>query len=360
MPNELVTFFPDWRGDPYLDDLGAALAEEGWRYEIVGRKGLMKALVGAIRGRGTVHLHWFEAFSPRRSVMDGLVAWLYLPALWLAGRRGRLIWTVHNVVPHEGYAPLVGTRFLRLLARSSSRILVHFDQTRETVARAFRSSGKIAVTPAAAFGHAHGPPIGRAEARTSISDRLTDDAMLFVQIGSLRRYKQPATTVLAFRDVAPPSAMLFVAGPCEDDSIEAEVTRAAGGDPRILLRFGRLTDGELVAALCAADWSISPYLRIDNPGAVNVSVAYGCPVIAPAFPSVREMTTGHPSILYPLDGESRQRLADAIVAASTAKGPQADVGRRPPAVSRREQARQTAEQYRAARGDRDAAMPHST
>lgn len=348
--NDLVTFFPDWRGgDPYLDELAGALSAEGWRCEIVGRRGLMLALIAAIGGRGTVHVHWFEALTPRRNWFDGIVAWLYLPALWLAGRRGRLIWTVHNVTPHAGYAPLVGTRFLRVLARSSSRILVHFDETREAVERQFAAPGKIFVTQAASFGHAHGPPVDRSEARARISDLLTEDMKLFVQVGSLRGYKQPATTVLAFRDAAPSSAMLLVAGPCEDDSIKADVIRAAADDSRIILRFGRLPDENLVTALCAADWSICPYLRIDNPGAVNLAVAYNCPVIAPAFPQVRELTFGHPSILYSIEGPARHRLAEAIVAAATEQVVSAAESRAKVTVSRREQARQTAEQYLAAR-----------
>jgi glycosyltransferase involved in cell wall biosynthesis len=346
---ELVTFFPDWRGDPYLDDLGSALAEQGWRYALVGRKGLMLALFAAMRGRGTVHLHWFEAFTPRRNRLDGLVAWLYLPALWLAGRRGRVIWTVHNVTPHEGYAPLVGTSFLRRLARSSSRILVHFDQTREAVEAKFSTAGKTFVTHAASFGHAHGPPIGRAEARASISGSLTEDTTLFVQVGSLRAYKQPATTAQAFRDTAPPTAMLLIAGPCEDESIEAEVVRAAANDPRIVLQFGRLPNEKLVAALCAADWSICPYLRIDNPGAVNLSVSYGCPVIAPNLSQVRELTIGHPAILYPVDGSAREQLGGAIATAATRTRSPVAEGAARPAVTRREQARQTSEHYLAAR-----------
>jgi beta-1,4-mannosyltransferase len=348
---ELVTFFPDWRGgDPYLDELAGALTDEGWRCEIVGRKGLMLALMAAAGGRGTVHLHWFEAFTPSRNWFDGLVAWLYLPALWLAGRRGRLVWTVHNVIPHAGYAPLIGTRFLGLLARSSSRILVHFDETREIVGRQFSVPGKIFVTPAATFGHAHGPPIDRSTARARICDRLTDDSTLFVQVGSLRGYKQPATTVLAFRDSAPSSAMLLVAGPCEDESIKADVIRAAADDPRIMLRFGRLSDENLVSALCAADWSVCPYLRIDNPGAVNLAVSYDCPVIAPALPQVRELTFGHPSILYSTDSPAREQLADAIVAAATKRASPAGESQVRITVSRRDQARQTAEHYLAARG----------
>ena len=104
--DDLVTFFPDWRGDPYIDDLGAALVEEGWQFRLAGRKGLLFALLAAAAGRGTVHLHWYEGLTPKRKAIEGLLAWSFLPLFWLAGLRGRLIWTVHNVVPHDGFRAL--------------------------------------------------------------------------------------------------------------------------------------------------------------------------------------------------------------------------------------------------------------
>ena len=346
---DVVTFFPDWRGgDPYLDDLARELSAQGWRSRIVGRKGLLFALAAAIMGRGLVHLHWFEGFTPERRWFEGVVAWLYVPALWLAGLRGRVFWTVHNVMPHDGYAPFIGLRFLKLLARSSSRILVHFDETRQVVEERFNARGKVSVVHAATFGHAHGPPVDRASARARISDHLRADAMLFVQVGSLRSYKQPAATVQAFRDAAPSSALLLVSGLCIDDALKADVIRVAADDPRITLRFARLSNEDLVTALCAADWSICPYTSIDNPGAVNLSVAYDCPVIAPAFGPVVEMTRGHPVMLYPPHGQVREHLASVIASAAETRLAPAD-GKGGLRVTRREQARQTSEQYRAAR-----------
>ena len=306
------------------------------------------ALAAAIIGRGTVHLHWFEGFTPERHWFEGVVAWIYVPALWLAGRRGRLFWTVHNVVPHEGYAPLVGLRFLKLLARSSSRIFVHFDETRQVVEERFSARGKVSVIPAATFGHAHGPLVDRASARARISDHLTADTMLFVQVGSLRSYKQPATTVQAFRDAAPESAQLLVSGLCVDEALRADVIRVAANDPRITLHFDRLSNEKLVTTLCAADWSICPYTNIDNPGAVNLSMSYDCPVIAPELGPVVEMTQGHPVMLYPPDGPARQQLASVIAKAAAMRVAPAD-GRGGRRITRREQARQTSEQYIAAR-----------
>jgi beta-1,4-mannosyltransferase len=342
-----VAFFPDWADDSYLTGLAFALRSEGWSVDLVDRKGLTHALVGAIAGRNFVHLHWYEALPVRRIRSDGIRSWFLLPMLWLAGRRGRLIWTVHNVRPHEGCPPLMGVPFLKLLARSASRILVHFDHTRELVAKKFGARGKVFVTPPASFGDSHGAAIPRAEARAKLFGSSADDSIVFVQIGNLRAYKDPATTIRAFREVAPPSALLFVAGKCRSSEIRSQILEAAAEDPRVIVRFDFLSDADIVAALCAADWSICPYRAIDNPGAVNLSVGYGCPIIAPAFPSVVELTADHPAILYSTEGPRREHLSAAIAQAARMESVALSTSRLNDST-RREQARQTAAHYLAA------------
>jgi hypothetical protein len=73
-----------------------------------------------------------------------------------------------------------------------------------------------------------------------------------------------------------------------------------------------------------------------------------CPVIAPALGPVVEMTHGHPVMLYPPEGPARQHLACVIAKAAEMRLAPAD-GKSGLRVTRREQARQTSEQYRAAR-----------
>jgi len=345
-----VTFFPPWPNTPYLAGLAAGLAAEGWRVELVGRKGLFQALVRAALGRGTVHLHWYEGFTLGRNWTGGLVAWLFLPLLWLAGRRGRLIWTVHNLVPHEGYGLFLGPGFVRLLARASTRLLVHFEAHREEVERRLGVPGKVFVTPPAGYGRLHGSPVERGEARARAGYPADDDLMLFVQFGPLRRYRQPATTIHAFRDAAPSDARLLVAGACFDAHLMEEMHAAAAGDPRITIRTDRLSDPELLAALCAADWAILPYVAIYYPGAVSVAVAYGCPLIAPDLPGVRALAAGHPAILYPPGVPTRPALADAVRAASERAASERAAYRRPlrarpPQPTWREQARDTIAHY---------------
>jgi hypothetical protein len=350
-----VTLFPDW-DDLYLRQLAEGVTAAGWECEMVGPEGISAALADAAEGRGTVHIHWYEGFNPRRTRRDGLTAWMQLPLLMAAGRRGRLIWTVHNVVPHEGYAPLMGASFVSALAHAASRVLVHFDETRDVLAKEFGIGNKVFVTPPAAVGHAHGAPIDRALARATVWEDLDPDATLFVQIGNLRAYKDPVTTVLAFRDAAPANARLLLSGLCRAGSMRSEIMRAADGDPRIVTRFAFVDDDYLVAALCAAEWSICPYRKIDNPSAANLTISYGCPLIAPAIPVIRRMAAGHPSILYATRGNRRRNLAEAIALAGERPPLRATDSRSPALVTRRDQVDQTVAQYVAARAQADALL----
>jgi hypothetical protein len=109
-----------------------------------------------------------------------------------------------------------------------------------------------------------------------------------------------------------------------------------------------LSEQELTAMLCAADWSICPYVAIDNPGAVNLTVAYDCPVIAPTFPAIEELTRGRRRILYSTERPIRECLAEAIALASRGLAESAPEERRQP-VTWRAQAQRTAGVYLEAR-----------
>jgi hypothetical protein len=125
---------------------------------------------------------------------------------------------------------------------------------------------------------------------------------------------------------------------------------AAEGDPRIVVRFGRLSDKELVNALCAADWAVFPYVAIQYPSAVNLAVAYDCRIIAPALPAIAQLAAGHQALLYPTDGALKQRLSDAIVVAESTTRAMPSASKLQEHIGWKDQARMTASHYLAARG----------
>src|SRR5665647_211310 len=108
-----IFMFPAWGMTPYLPELIKSLSAHGWSVSYGDRGGLVQALRDR---KAIVHLHWTEAFAPDKSLKDAIFAWVILLLTWRAARTSGVVWTIHNYEPHEGYAPMVGRRFHRLLA----------------------------------------------------------------------------------------------------------------------------------------------------------------------------------------------------------------------------------------------------
>ena len=85
------------------------------------------------RGPRILHLHFFDELTQRPSGRQTAVrSLLFLALLALLRLRGvRLVWTAHNLEPHELYHPTWGFLVYRLVARWSAAIIAHSRAARE-------------------------------------------------------------------------------------------------------------------------------------------------------------------------------------------------------------------------------------
>ena len=96
--------------------------------------------VGRARSADVVHLHWLEFIAPSDGrPVTGLFRTL-VRHLWLAGEIGWLrlrgisvVWTVHNLAPHEPVRPHL-ERFLgRVVTRLTDHVIAHSEYARSRV-----------------------------------------------------------------------------------------------------------------------------------------------------------------------------------------------------------------------------------
>src|SRR6266542_1752326 len=112
---------PQLPTSPYLDQLYAPMHAQGVH---VLRSRPRYAVPALLLGRGSriLHLHFFDELTQRRSqAATAARSLLFLALLALLRWRGvRLIWTAHNLEPHELHHPLWGFLVYRLVARWSA------------------------------------------------------------------------------------------------------------------------------------------------------------------------------------------------------------------------------------------------
>jgi glycosyltransferase involved in cell wall biosynthesis len=268
-----------------MERLGARVAYAG---ELTGSHSLNVLLLPfqliARRWAGwrVLHIHWVWWFSllPVNSATRALAQGWFAINLLLCRVLGiEIVWTAHNVLPHERvfHNDLVARRWL---VRLSDVVIAHDAATVAELQRMGASAREVRVIP-------HGPfePSLPSEAlRVPGSGSGPHTLLLFGQISPYKGAEDLLQAVLALDPEV--QLRVIVAGQCRDRALSTRLRHLAdqAGD-RVELNLGYLSDEELAAALSAADGVALPYRTSTTSGAVELALGAGRPVILPELPS---------------------------------------------------------------------------
>lgn len=303
-------------GNPYLPLLLRALRAEGVRVELA-RGSSPFLLWRALRRHGIpriVHLQWHHryltanrlAFAIARTVLF-FVQWALLRALG-----ARFVWTVHNLVEHEGRHARWEMFACRLLVRMVDAPVAHCGEAAREVAAAYHIPvERVRVVPHGLLEVTGSPD--RDATRRSIG--LTDDDIFLLNFGRIRAYKGIDRLLDAFRRADAPRMHLAVAGFPDDPELADALRQQGEEDPRLTFRFGLLDDQELSSLLCACDAVVLPYRNSLTSGAAVLAAAHARPVIAPALGCLRELPADG-AIIY--DENTEDGLHHALARAAGA------------------------------------------
>lgn len=281
-------FLPDWRqGNNYQEMLGTALAEHG--VEVVYPSGYRRGLPMTRACRDArpdlIHMHWPEAYLARNSA-EHYRTWRYPWDLLLANRTTPMVYTAHNVLPHNTAASSWVRAAYRQTIQRSRAVFVHSDAAGDEVERTFGFPSLPLVRiwhgdPAAELG----APINRVEARRRLELGESPVCLMF---GVVEPYKGIEGIISYWRQCRP-NARLAVAGRAISPEYETSIRALADGAPSIDLRLNWLNDEELVCWLSAADVAIFNYVRILTSGSVALARSFGVPIVLPKRLSTIEL-----------------------------------------------------------------------
>ena len=262
--------------------LGIAVRRGRPRYE------LPALLLG--RGPRILHLHFFDELTQRPGRMKTAArSLLFLALLALARLRGvRLVWTAHNLQPHETYHPDWGYLVYRCVARWSSAVIAHSQAARAALETRYGALPRCAVIQHGSYIGLYGPPRDRAASRAALG--LPAQGRVLLNLGTLRPYKGIEDLLAAFAHLpAAERGTLLIAGAPKDRAYAAALERQAAAIPGARLDARFIPDDQLPVYLAAADAVVLPYHTLLTSGILLWALSYGRPVVAPAFAAVREL-----------------------------------------------------------------------
>jgi glycosyltransferase involved in cell wall biosynthesis len=283
--------------------LNEALSKAGATVEL-RRAPTLRWAFAARRGRDILHLHWLEAMlrSPGRwgrwaPVQHVRAAHLVLVLAVARARGVRIVWTVHNIQPHEDRFP----RLYRVLAgrvmTMADTVIAHSKHSASLASARF-GRNDIQVVPHGSMAGFY-PPARFTPAQVRAAFGFPDDAHVFLAFGMVRPYKRTLRLLEAFASVPHEQCRLVIAGMCTNRHLQARIQAAADADPRVVAILGWIPSPRVSGLHGAADVVVLPYDDIFSSGALILALSYGLPVIAPAGSTATEWAP--PPIVLPFE-----------------------------------------------------------
>jgi glycosyltransferase involved in cell wall biosynthesis len=229
--------------------------------------------------------------------------------LWFAKALGaKLVWTAHNLYPHEGFDREFHRIGRRIITSLASYVCVHGPSSAEIVERELKvAASRIRI------GH-HGHWLGhypnqttRAQSRVRLN--LPAEEFVYLFIGACRPYKGLESLIEAFA-VAPRPARLLIAGKFTSPHYLNDIWRLVRETPSVELVPTHIPDDELQLYLNAADCVVLPYRAILTSGTAMLAMSFGRPVVAPDLGGIADNLDFRCGLLY--DADEPQGLASAL------------------------------------------------
>jgi glycosyltransferase involved in cell wall biosynthesis len=209
---------------------------------------------------------------------------LYLRSARLLGFK--IVWTAHDLLPHEQvFANDVRARD-RLLAAATAVIALS-----EATAGDLRALGapRVHVVPMGSYANPYPITLTSKAARDSLG--IDDDDFIVALIGRLEPYKGADLLLSAAAQLPTTSKIrVLLAGLCSDDEYQRELTRlAAELHRRAVVFFEWVPDDDLARYLQATDVAAFPFREITNSASVLLAQSLGKPIIISDLPNLRDI-----------------------------------------------------------------------
>lgn len=321
----VLSYFPVATMNPFQRLLYSQAAECG--FAIVPTLKMQELGKVQWRGRSVLHLHWLASVlhgvstrSAAAARVDGLRADM---AAWRAAGH-RIVWSMHNVLPHDCRFPEAEVDLRRVLVEGVDAIHVLSNASIEEAGRHYELPvQKVFHTPHPSYEGWYPNVDSQVSARLDLD--LPANCFTFLFFGSLQPYKGVLELIEAFlslRQHHPDRQLrLVIAGKPVDADYTARILEIAGQHPSIRLIPDAVEEKQLQVLFNAADTVVVPYHRTLNSGVAMVAATFRKSLVAPNAGGVGETFAEDPGLLYSgMPGDGLQEAMTRAIAHRIAPG----------------------------------------
>ncbi len=294
---------PRWRENIiYISKLTEELEKQGIQVQYAEDKAgdyLTQHLLASHESRkpDILHFHWTSyQYEGSNNAITFINLMKYMVKVKQAKSRGfKIIWTMHNYLPHEKHGTLIPYLERLWMAHQADAIIVHASHGKELLAKRLFRRKDVYVIP-----HGNYIPFFTRTPKLAAKQILgaAYGTPMLLYFGYVRPYKGVPDLLRVFHELPDLNVSLYVVGNA-NETTKQEIQTLIGNDPRIMPNLRYVLDEELALYLSAADMVVLPYHDVLGSGALMTALSFGCPVIAPAMGAFSEFLDEGCGYLYP-------------------------------------------------------------
>lgn len=243
-----------------------------------------------LRGYKIFHLHWTGSFASPYKILRIFYSVYYLFILFYLKILGyKLVWTVHNTMPHENkyFGSLIERKFLSSFADAK---IIHSSSTIEEMEQLKLNTDNTFVIPHGNYIGQYENTVSKEKARKYLGLNKKDFVFLF--FGAIREYKGLDDLLPAFYDLTKKekNARLVIAGNCSDLKLMGLIKKYEKILGRNLIsKIEFIEDAKVQYYFNSADIAVLPFKKITTSGSVVLAMSFAKPVISPKIGALKEM-----------------------------------------------------------------------
>lgn len=285
--------------NPYQELMMAGLNQQGSLYAFNGVHDKFFGIARTVlKYRPTyLHLDWTISYYYRRwGWFTYLSVLTFCAQIILARILGvKLVWTLHNILPHDTNLVPVHRFCQRFLARRCEwvRVFAHSSVPKATEELHIPEK-KIRVLPEGSYTQIYPNEVSKEEARRRLN--IPDRARVFLYAGLIKPYKGIVELINAFNRLQQEGAILLVVGKVMDQEYGNQIRKLLTAKMVLHDRF--VPQHELQLYFNAADMVVLPFRKIENSGSVIMAMGFSKPIIGPADGVLKERLRYQADWLY--------------------------------------------------------------
>ncbi|MET0356727.1 MAG: glycosyltransferase family 4 protein [Cellvibrio sp.] len=230
-----------------------------------------------------VHLHWPDGYIDQRNWFKALQRALLLTLMMsIAKLKGaRVVWTAHNLKPHDAFHPRFSQFFMTQFLKLCSGFIFLTEEGRKNFSEQYPAlvNQPSAIIPHGHYRDSYPQAIDREQAKAQLG--LITDKKILLFMGMIKPYKNCDALIKEFAAAKLDNYFLLVAGKPETPQYKEQLELLAKDQDNIRLCLEFIPDDQLHLYMSAADTVILPYKSIFNSGALLLALSFDKPVIAP-------------------------------------------------------------------------------